>query len=66
MATAPPFAPEQIEAMHSALKRACARARLTGATPVIELIAIRILELARAGEFDPDKITETLLAEFEL
>jgi hypothetical protein len=35
------------------------------ATPVIELIAIRILELARAGEFDPDKMTETILAEFE-
>jgi hypothetical protein len=35
-------------------------------TPVIEIIAIRILELARAGEFDPDKMTETILAEFEL
>ena len=66
MATAPPFAPEQIEAMHCTLKLASARARLMGATPVIEIIAIRILELARAGEFDPDKMTETILAEFEL
>jgi hypothetical protein len=66
MPHAPPFDPQQIEAMHCALKRASAKARLLGATPIIELIAIRILELARAGEFDPDKITETLLAEFEL
>jgi hypothetical protein len=60
------FSPEQIEAMHCALKRASARAQLTGATLVVELIAIRILELACGGEFDPDKITETVLAEFEL
>jgi hypothetical protein len=52
--------------MHCTLKRASARVRLMGATPVIEIIAIRILELARAGEFDPDRMTETILAEFEL
>jgi hypothetical protein len=28
-------------------------------------VAIRIVELARAGEFDPDKLTETVLAEFD-
>jgi hypothetical protein len=66
MAHAPPFAPGQIEAMHSALKRASARARLKGATPLIEIIAIRILELANAGEFDPERITEIVLAEFDL
>jgi hypothetical protein len=52
--------------MHRAFKEACARLGLTGSTPVIEIVAIRIVELARAGEFDPDKITEVVVAEFEL
>jgi hypothetical protein len=34
--------------------------------PVVELIAIRIVEHARAGEFDAEKLTETLLAEFDV
>jgi hypothetical protein len=37
---------------------------LTGSTPVIELVAVRILELAYAGEFDPDKLRNTVVAEF--
>jgi hypothetical protein len=64
MPLAPPFRPDQAEAMHSALKRAASR--LAAASPVIELVAIRIIELARAGEFDPDKLTETVVGEFEL
>jgi hypothetical protein len=52
--------------MHHALKRACARLGLTGSTPVIELVAIRIIELAYSGEFDPDKLTDTVVAEFDL
>jgi hypothetical protein len=37
---------------------------LTGAKaiPVVELVAIRIVELAVAGEFDPDKLTDIVLA----
>jgi hypothetical protein len=40
--------------------------RLTGAKaiPVVELVAIRTVELAHAGEFDTDKLTETAVAEF--
>jgi hypothetical protein len=58
---------ERREAMNRAFRQACARLELTGrnAMPVAELVAIRILELARDGEFDADKMTETLLAEFE-
>ena len=37
---------------------ACGRLGLTGSTPVIELVAVRILELIRDGEFDPDRLTE--------
>jgi hypothetical protein len=56
---------ERREVMNSAFKQACARLRLTGATPVIELVAVRILELARAGEFNPDRLTEATVATFE-
>jgi hypothetical protein len=40
--------------------------RLTGAkaVPIADRMAIRIVELAHAGEFDPDKLTEAALAEF--
>jgi hypothetical protein len=44
-----------------ALKRAFAK--LPGPTPVTEIIAIRILELACAGECDPNKLTETVSAD---
>jgi hypothetical protein len=63
MASASKFRPDQIDAMHSVLMRVFAR---IGASPIIELIAIRILELAPAGAVDPDKITETVLEEFKL
>jgi hypothetical protein len=55
---------ERREAMNRAFKQACARLGLTGATPVIELVAIRILELVRDGEFDPDRLTEATVATF--
>jgi hypothetical protein len=64
MPFAPPFRPDQVEAMNLALKKAFAK--LPGPNPIIELIAVRILELARDGEFDPDKLTEIMLAEFDL
>jgi hypothetical protein len=63
---APFFRPDQIDAMHKAFKRVCTRLRLTGAkaVPVADLVAIRIVELACDGEFDPDKLTATVVAEF--
>jgi hypothetical protein len=56
---------ERREVMHMAFKQACSRLGLTGATPVIELVAIRILELARVGEYDPDRLTEATVSTFE-
>jgi hypothetical protein len=50
--------------MNRAFRLACTRMGLIGDTPVIELVAVRILELAYAGEFDPDKLAETVTAEF--
>jgi hypothetical protein len=65
---APFFRPDQIEAMHKAFEQVRTRLRLTGAKalPVAELVAIRIVELAQAGEFDPDKLTETVVAELDV
>jgi hypothetical protein len=56
---------ERREAMNRAFKQACARLGMTGSTPVIELVAVRILELARLGEFDPDRLTEATVSTFE-
>ena len=65
--SAPFFRPDQIEAMHKAFEQVRTRMRLTGALalPVVELVAIRIVELARDGEFNPDKLTEAVAAEFD-
>jgi hypothetical protein len=64
---APFFRPDQIDAMHKAFEQVRTRLRLTGAKaiPVLELVAIRIVELAQGGEFDPDKLTEAVVAEFD-
>jgi hypothetical protein len=55
---------ERREAMNRAFRQACARLELYG-TPVVELVAVRILELTRAGEFDPDRLTEATVSTFE-
>ena len=52
------------EAMNRAFRQACARLDLTG-TPLVELVAIRIVELARAGEFDSDRLTDATVLTFE-
>jgi hypothetical protein len=61
--SAPSFRPDQIEAMNRAFRQACSRLELTG--PVVELVAIRILELVRDGESDPDRLTEATVSTFE-
>jgi hypothetical protein len=56
----PFFRPDQIDAMHKAFEKVRTKLRLRGpkAMAAAELVAIRIVELAREGEFDPDKLTE--------
>jgi hypothetical protein len=56
---------ERREAMNRAFRQACARLELTGATPVVELVAVRILELVRDGESNPDRLTEATVSTFE-
>jgi hypothetical protein len=55
---------ERREAMNRAFQQACARLGLTGSTPLVELVALRILELARDGEFDPDRLADAAVAMF--
>ena len=50
--------------MNVAFGQACARLGLTGSTPLIELVAIRIVELARTGVSDVDQLTEATVATF--
>jgi hypothetical protein len=47
-----------------AFRQVCARLGVTGSTPVIELVAIRILELASTGESDADRLIEATVATF--
>ena len=64
MSVANQFRPEEIDVLNVAFKEACIRLKLTGSTPVIELVALRLLELVRAGESDPDRLTEATVFTF--
>jgi hypothetical protein len=50
--------------LNFAMRQACARLAMTGSTPVIELVALRILELASMGESDADRLIEATVATF--
>jgi hypothetical protein len=60
------FKPEHIQAMQRAFGAVCAKLELSTGTgdQVTELVARRIIELARAGERDANKLTVRTLAEF--
>jgi hypothetical protein len=62
----PVFKPEQVEAMHRAYERACAAMGLKRkATIITDRIAVKIVDFARAGEFDADKLTNLVLTDFD-
>jgi hypothetical protein len=60
------FKPEHIEAMRKAFDAACARLELSIGTGdhKTELVARRIIELARGGERDANRLAARILAEF--
>jgi hypothetical protein len=60
------FEPEHIQAMHRDFDAVCAKLQLSTGTGdrVTELVAVRIIELAMAGEKDGDRLTARVLAEF--
>jgi hypothetical protein len=60
------FYPKQIEAMHAAFVAVCARLKLRAGTGdrATDLVAVKIVDLARSGECDVGRLTALTLAEF--
>ena len=59
------FDPEATRAMGVAFEKACTALQLADRTdPVVELVAKRIIVLAKAGERNPDRLCEGVLKEF--
>jgi hypothetical protein len=57
------FDPETIAAMATALEQVCDALKINGDAKAREVIAIRIIELARRGENDAEKLQDRLLRE---
>ncbi len=60
------FDPEAIEMMSEALAQACTSLGLLDKDdPIIHLVALRVIELARAGEHDAARLTAAVLKTFQ-
>jgi hypothetical protein len=57
------FGPGEINAMSMALDDVCKALRLDGNAKAKEIVAIRIIELARRGERSPTRLRDRLLKE---
>jgi hypothetical protein len=57
------FGPNDIKAMSMALDDVCKALKVDGDTVAREVIAIRIIDLAKAGERSPTKLRDKILAE---
>jgi hypothetical protein len=58
----PVLEPRHIEAMRLAFHKACEALQLNDTTDAItEIVASKIIELARAGEFDPERLCNQVL-----
>jgi hypothetical protein len=57
------FEPETVAAMATALEQVCDALRINGDATAREVIATRIIELARRGENDAEKLRDRLLRE---
>jgi hypothetical protein len=60
--------PDLMEAMRAAFYRVCDVLQLScdREDPLTEIVITKIVELAKAGERDPDKLCFTVLAELEM
>jgi hypothetical protein len=56
--------PDQIEAMRAAFYRVCDVLKLKGEIddPMTEIVAQKIVDLAKAGERDPERLSTAVLA----
>jgi hypothetical protein len=57
------FEPHDIDAMSMALDDICATLKLRDGNPARDVIAERIVELARYGERNPSRLRDQVLAE---
>jgi hypothetical protein len=57
------FYPDAIEAMSEALERTCAALHVSGQLRDREVIAARIIDLARNGVFDAKVLSDRVVAE---
>ncbi len=57
------FQPNDVRAMSTAFDEVCEALRLNGNERARETVAIRVIELARRGERDADRLRDRLLRE---
>jgi hypothetical protein len=57
------FDPDALRAMSTAPEEVCRKLQVNGDRRVREAMAIRIIELARRGERDPERLSDRLLRE---
>jgi hypothetical protein len=55
------FEPEVTQAMSVAFEEVCQALQLDGDVRARNVIAVRIIELARRGEHDPERLRESVL-----
>jgi hypothetical protein len=60
--------PEHIEAMRAAFHRVCdiLQLKCDAGDPTTEIVVMKIVELAKTGELDPERLCIGVLAELEL
>jgi hypothetical protein len=58
--------PAHIEAMRSAFRKVCQKLRMncTVDDPATDLIVLKIVEIAKTGELDPDQLSDRVVHEF--
>jgi hypothetical protein len=57
------FDPNALQAMADALGEVCRRLKIDNDQDAREVMAIRVIELARCGERDPERLAERVLRE---
>ena len=57
------FDPDALRAMSAALEEVCRELQVNGDQRAREAVAVRIIELARRGERDPERLRDQVLRE---
>ena len=57
------FDPDALRAMSTALEEVCRKLQVNGDQRAREVMAVRIIELARRGERDPERLSDRVLRE---